>query len=699
MTARNSPAVRRAGTDLDLDGRGVAYVRVSGDKQEDDRQREAINLWATRHETAIGKWYADTEGKNARDQSAKRAEFQRLMRDVEAGGIRWIVVDDQDRFGTADPDEWGHFRWQLRRANCRLYDVSDRHLTDPGFAAVIQTGAKAETSRQEQRDKAKRVANGKALRAKLGEWQGGCPPYGMDVVCFDRQERERWRVIFEAKPNRVTEEIEQPDGSKKTVKRWNWLRVKVSPDGRRERFDGPRMMPAAEQADRLELRPSLLADRLAIVVDVFRWYVEQATNPSQIAARLNAAGIPAVNAGKWEDDHVRAILDNPIYIGCQRWNRQRIGRFYEIIKGEAKPVETRGGNRDAEDWVLSPELFPPVVDADMFQNAARKLAEAQSKSKPRAPKSADLWLSGLLHCQACGHPMRGHMMPSGTGDKRRFKPVYVCSGWSRKLPGCQCKRNGVSHERIEAEIVRRLSAVGELDATLNPKRSGNLSPAMIRAAIETIKAMEAMRRRVGIDEEEVGPVAWAKVGANSGSEFFDRLVSVYQDAHDRDAPAVRSKLDALKADHATLSKNLLRLPDSAKRAIAAAQAELVELERQIDEAEGKLTNAADQLRQSMEVVRDEYIAYREAEDAIIGGAGSRKKAEKLRAIVKRIDLVFADTGRAYGGSQLADIVYVPHDDYPNADGWTRSGSCSTRSGRGGSSRCCTSTASCSPAST
>ena len=50
------------------------------------------------------------------------------MSDVAAGTVRTILVDQQDRFGTADGFEWASFIGILRKHHCRLLDSieSDR---------------------------------------------------------------------------------------------------------------------------------------------------------------------------------------------------------------------------------------------------------------------------------------------------------------------------------------------------------------------------------------------------------------------------------------------------------------------------------------------------------------------------------------------------------------------------------------------
>src|SRR5204863_6345448 len=97
------------------------YIRVSSDKQDTQRQRDANNGWAERHGLPILFHFEDSEGRNPRDQSAKRADFQALLKAVEAGKVDTVIVDAQDRFGTKDAFEWDKLISLLRDNDCELW--------------------------------------------------------------------------------------------------------------------------------------------------------------------------------------------------------------------------------------------------------------------------------------------------------------------------------------------------------------------------------------------------------------------------------------------------------------------------------------------------------------------------------------------------------------------------------------------------
>ena len=109
------------------------------------------------------------------------------------------------------------------------------------------------TSSREQREKASRVLTGALTLARKGQFLGGYVPYGCDVVAFDAKGNEVWRVVYEGHDKRV----------------------KVYPDGRQERFDGPRNRPPKALHETLKYRPSIVDERVKYVKLIFKWFTTE----------------------------------------------------------------------------------------------------------------------------------------------------------------------------------------------------------------------------------------------------------------------------------------------------------------------------------------------------------------------------------------------------------------------------------------
>ena len=168
----------------------VAYLRCSTDEQDTLRQREAIQ----RSGLKIDQWLEDHE---SRDKAHKRPDFQRLLRGVQAGQVKTVVVQALDRFGVRDAWELGKFFSILKDHDCRLLDAAGKQLNADDDGSVICSTVGALTSSREQREKASRVLTGKLTLARKGTFLGGYCPYGCDVVAFNAEGKEVWRVVYE----------------------------------------------------------------------------------------------------------------------------------------------------------------------------------------------------------------------------------------------------------------------------------------------------------------------------------------------------------------------------------------------------------------------------------------------------------------------------------------------------------------------
>jgi DNA invertase Pin-like site-specific DNA recombinase len=405
----------------------ASYIRVSSDKQDTSRQRESIERWADAHGLPILFSFEDSEGKNPRDQAAKRTEFQKLLKAVEADAVDTIIVDSQDRFGTADGWELGKYITLLRENACELWSVAQGHLSGDDDATILTGTIGALTSAREQREKATRNLSGKIQKARNGEYQGGYPPYGFDVVCFGADGREKWRVVYYG----------------------HFQRVKVSGDSR-EAFDGKDNFPAKDPTDVLKLRPSIESERVANARQIFEWYATEDISPGQIAARLNEANMSPGIGEFWNKVTVRRLLKHPIYTGFPTFNKRAGSRFSEYVDGQIKPVARRvksGRDRKPADYIQpsAPE-FPPLAAPEVWERVQVKLETSTKNAinRDRRPaQTASLWLKSFLYCGKCNKPMRANQA-AGKGNRGLEYPSYTCGNYgtygTKNPSGCRCHR-------------------------------------------------------------------------------------------------------------------------------------------------------------------------------------------------------------------------------------------------------------------
>ncbi len=614
----------------------VAYIRVSSDQQDTTRQKRGVSACAERLGLAIDIWYEDSEGKNSRHTPEKRKAFQRLLRDVVAGRVKTIIVDQQDRFGTSDAFQWGEFIGTLRKHRCRLLDSTGKELSADDTGAVITGVVAALTSRDEQRQKAFRSTGGKVQYAALGEYQGGYTPYGTDVVCFGPDGREKWRTVY----------IGHHD-------RW-----KVYPDGKRERFKGKNVTPAKDSTDTLRLRPSIETNRIKVVKQIFGWYVAEDIPTGQIADRLNDLKISPIFGAMWHKSVVTAILQNPIYLGLPTWNRRGGGSFAEFVGGQVRAVEEpkRGKRRAVEDQIRpdKPE-FTPIIDSMIWEKTQRKLAETSAKhTRPRrAPHTAELWLRPYLVCGHCEKPMHA-------SRRNGFPSSYICGTYShygkRNPTGCRCYR--VRHDVMEMIVADYLAKQApKISKLLKASQGGDVEA--IRPLLENVTGTQGAYSGVAcdilsfIDAHEGGEVAKLLKQGKSFIEIYGLLFERIRPRLERDIAAKQADLDKMLDDFRGLPEKLRQ------RAVARMEP----LQAEIEDLESQLVDwrkPHDNLRADLEA-RQKAL---KTAVATVGREGAdRVKSEALRGVIHRIVCRFrhtaTKTGNHFGESILDEVQIHP----------------------------------------
>ena len=627
---------------VDLAPQIAAYLRVSSDKQDVTRQKESITRWAKLN-GPISLWFEDSVGRNPRDQAAKRAGFQRLLKAVESGLLKTIVVDSQDRFGVKDAHEWGKFATQLREHDCELIDSSGKVLTADDDVSILTSTLGALTSTREQKEKAHRNVSAKIGLAKKGEYQGGNPPYGFDVVCFDADGKEKWRTLYVG----------------------HYKRFKVYPDGTRESFDGKGNSPRKDPNDVMFLRPSIDKSRVKNVQRIFEWYSTESISPGQIASRLNKLGVGSVFADTWHKVHIRAILCNPVCIGFPTWNKRGGSRFAEFVGGQIVSVSRKNGKakvgrcRAPADFVQADNpQFAPLIDSATWERTQQKIkiASEQQMSIPRRPaQTEELWLKSFLICGRCGKPMRA----SRGGSGNRTGPSYFCSTYGTygkdNSTGCHCHR--VRHDVIEAIVVKYVADTSPKIKHLLLATGDDDSDALTALTQEWVDSQQAdVSLSIVLQdffEDHLKPgqlLAYLKQGK--------KIPEIYGAIYDRMRPAVERQV-------ATKEKELDKLLDGYVDLTGGlrdrARVKMEALQTEIEQLRLKLTDLRRPLEDSRKELEAREAALQRAKKALSTDIIGRKKAESLASVVDRVVLHF-EHGKTVinnGKSNLTKVEIVP----------------------------------------
>ena len=179
--------------DHKIQGVGARLLRVSTDRQDTDRQRADIARWEKKHGVSATHTFEDRE---SRLLAEKRADFQRLLRLVEAGGVSWVVIQTTDRLGFKHTFELFEFLSIFLRHGVQLYTAVDgKCLTSTDDFTVITNAISGQTSSKEIYEKSNRIQSKRILKGRAGQFASGMPPYGFDVICKDARGEVKWRFV------------------------------------------------------------------------------------------------------------------------------------------------------------------------------------------------------------------------------------------------------------------------------------------------------------------------------------------------------------------------------------------------------------------------------------------------------------------------------------------------------------------------
>ncbi len=349
----------------------VGYARRSTDRQEQSipDQKKAIEAFAKRQGLRLLRFYDDDAISGT--TTGERQGFLSLVADAgrRSCPFRYVIVYDVKRFGRVDNDEAGYYRHLLRSHGVEVLYVSE-NFTGSGTDDLLRP-VKQWQAREESKDLSKVTIRGLLSKAtsERGTWMGGVPPYGYDL----RYESASGQFLVHVRY--------RPDGSKQLLDERGQL-TRVIPRGE---------SLAVSRRDRCRLVLSD-PDRVDVVREIFRLYVDEGRGFKACADALNRRGVPSPRGpewsprcgGKWSVTTLRSILLNPVYVGDLVWNRRSDGRFHQIVNGQAVERSPTLAHRlqlnDESDWIVVRGAHPAIISRRVWE-AARGRREQQEASR------------------------------------------------------------------------------------------------------------------------------------------------------------------------------------------------------------------------------------------------------------------------------------------------------------------------------
>ncbi len=386
---------------------GAAYVRMSGDHQEDspDRQRCEIKKLAAREGIEICEWYEDhgISGTN----SENRPSFQRLMADAGKRKFQVVLLYEHSRLSREDVyAQMEHFR-AFQAAGVEIFTCQNGRLRLDDLGGLITAFVGAHGAHEESRKISGRVTSGKMNAFRKGRRVAG-GAFGFDREITDDQGKIVRRVNFR-------DNFSKPHG-------WSH-RLVISSDTK-------------------------AVKAVQFMYESFR----NGVGLCAIARRLNDDEVRTSHRKRWSTQSVRRILASPLYIGTDYLGRNATGKF---------------NRTDVDGAMYRENAHEAIVSVSLFNDVQRLLATSQGYA---ARRSQPAMLAGLVYCGHCKRPMNGisHRRTSTrkSGERVEYRHEYY-SCVRRVELAASCPHPTVNAPDIDRVVIDALKNNVLSDKNLN----------------------------------------------------------------------------------------------------------------------------------------------------------------------------------------------------------------------------------------
>ena len=267
-------------------------------------------------------------------------------------------------------------------------------------------------------------------RPKLNKLRDLVNTYNLDnivIYCLDRLSRDpsHGAILFQQLEDHhvsleaVTETIENTDMGKLI----NYIRgfaSKLEAEKIRERTMRGKLARLKEgklpqgtgigiygyQWDKTSGKRQIIDHEAQVIKDIFVM-VLQGFSFHKMALELNSKSIRTKSGSMWYPLTIKRIVTNPSYTG-----KTYFGRTKRISN-------TKVTSTPQEDWILLPDITPPIISEEMFNRAQAVLL--QSKQSRPIKQNSPYLLTGFLKCSKCGSTIGGTTL----SGKYRY---YHCRG-------------------------------------------------------------------------------------------------------------------------------------------------------------------------------------------------------------------------------------------------------------------------------
>ena len=395
-----------------LRNRAAAYVRMSTEHQQysTSNQMDVILEYAKRRGLEIVKIYSD-EGKSGLNIEGREALSQ-MLADVQSGRANFscILVYDVSRWGRfQDADESAHYEYTCRNAGVAVHFCTEQFENDGTPVSTIIKSVKRAMAGEYSRELSAKVFQGACRLIQEGFKQGGTAGFGLRRMLID-QSRQRKTMLKMGEHKSIQTDrvilVRGPDEEVETV-RW-----------------------------------------------IYRAFIDEGKNESEIADLLKAKGIVTDFGRVWTRSTVHQVLTNEKYIGNNVYHRTS-------FKLKRKHVEN-----PPDKWVRAAGVFECIIEPEQFFKAreiiltrCRRFSDEELLEKLRGLLSQHGQISGILIDETEG-------FPSSAAFRHRFGSLisaYRLIGYDPEIDYSFIEINRQlrkQHPEIVASVIQKIESLG-----------------------------------------------------------------------------------------------------------------------------------------------------------------------------------------------------------------------------------------------
>lgn len=193
---------------------------------------------------------------------------------------------------------------------------------------------------------------------------------------------------------------------------------------------------------------------------------------------LNDSGYRTRRGKSFQNRSVRYILTNPTYIGLNAWTPDRKKKRNTEYLAEETTLLEKGSHE-------------PLIDQATWEKVQARVSGLREQfGHNRRPAHHADWISGLVHCSACGEPMIRTQQVRKSGNVYAY---WVCNGYAH---GRCSHPQGIADAAFKQHLIDSVrSASQDVDTLSSAARSALQSRSAADAYPRMLKALDARLAR------------------------------------------------------------------------------------------------------------------------------------------------------------------------------------------------------------